>query len=92
MFALEPEDEIADALEERVLELCLVRELCPDLAERRAQLRLQLGVDRLRGRELVVKGLQRLVEMGALREPSRVLRSRGRIGRGGLQSRRLRCL
>jgi len=90
VLALETEDEIPDALEERVLEVGFVRELLPDLSERRTQLLLQLRVDRLGGSELVVKRLERLVEAGALGVRCRFVGGRARVLGDGLQSWRLR--
>ena len=91
VLALEAQDEVADALEEGMLEVGLVRELRPDLPERGAQLRLQLRVERLGGGELAVKRLQRLVQAGAFGGCGLVFGSRALIRGGRLQSWRLRC-
>jgi hypothetical protein len=88
--ALEAQDEIADPLEQRWLQLGFVGELRAYLAERRPQLRLQLGIVRVRARELLVQGFEGLVQ-------PRTVRARGcpleiPVRRGGLQRRRLRWL
>ena len=64
MSALEAEDEFADFLEVRRIDLGRVLELGANLCDRSAQFRIQLRVDRVRGLQLGLKRLQQLVQVG----------------------------